>query len=319
MPPAAALLVWARRAAQALTLAAAAVSRSGIWKNAIVQAAVLPLVAVQCKRWADALLQAATDRVFSRVRFRQDAELRSFISHKLQNTRAGYAISTLDEEHGAAEVLRDMNNVDLYAYSLRAHGAAPLHVTHLPLEASSSWLWLAGAPGAPWWSLPIVWICPESVESPFWSSLPAFIKSMVESATATIRRFMSVPEDDGAVQKSNCLVVSTFRWHTALVDRVANDAARFGEQSRTRSCPIQHLRSDGIRQIVAPPRRMSTVILAKEGEALLADIASFFGRREWYRANDLPYQRVYLLHGPPGNGKSSFLQALAIMFSMPFM
>ena len=198
MPPAAALLVWARRAAQALTLAAAAVSRSGIWKNAIVQAAVLPLVAVQCKRWADALLQAATDRVFSRVRFRQDAELRSFISHKLQNTRAGYAISTLDEEHGAAEVLRDMNNVDLYAYSLRAHGAAPLHVTHLPLEASSSWLWLAGAPGAPWWSLPIVWICPESVESPFWSSLPAFIKSMVESATATIRRFMSVPEDVSA-------------------------------------------------------------------------------------------------------------------------
>ena len=109
-----------------------------------------------------------------------------------------------------------------------------------------------------------------------------------------------------------------YRW-VRDVDRVANDAARFGEQSRTRSCPIQHLRSDGIRQIVAPPRRMSTVILAKEGEALLADIASFFGRREWYRANDLPYQRVYLLHGPPGNGKSSFLQALAIMFSMPFM
>jgi hypothetical protein len=37
------------------------------------------------------------------------------------------------------------------------------------------------------------------------------------------------------------------------VDIIANDAARFGEQSRTRSCPILHLRSDGVRRIVAPP------------------------------------------------------------------
>ena len=29
-------------------------------------------------------------------------------------------------------------------------------------------------------------------------------------------------------------------------------------------------------------------------------------------------QRVYLLHGPPGNGKSSFLQAASILFRMPY-
>eukprot|EP01047_Picozoa_sp_COSAG01_P123860 COSAG01_NODE_52828_length_343_cov_9.606557_2_plen_44_part_01 len=28
-----------------------------------------------------------------------------------------------------------------------------------------------------------------------------------------------------------------------------------------------------------------------------------------YKAKSLPYQRIYLMHGPPGNGKSSFLQA----------
>lgn len=130
---------------------------------------------------------------------------------------------------------------------------------------------------------------------------------------------MTLPEgDEENRHRSNRLVVSTFRWHSGLVDQVANDAARFGEQSRTRSCPILHLRSDGVRAIVAPPRKMSTVVLASEGEALLADIGGFFARREWYRENDLPYQRIYLLHGPPGNGKSSFLQALAILFSMPF-
>jgi chaperone BCS1 len=35
-----------------------------------------------------------------------------------------------------------------------------------------------------------------------------------------------------------------------------------------------------------------------------------------YKAKSLPYQRIYLMHGPPGNGKSSFLQALAITYSM---
>jgi SpoVK/Ycf46/Vps4 family AAA+-type ATPase len=361
-----------------LALATEAVGRSSLWQNALFQAAVLPLLAVQLRRWFRALSQSVTDCIFTQVRFRDDAELRSFISHKLQNSRAGYRVSTLDEEHGAAEILQE-NNVELCAYTLHARGAAPLHVTHMPLEAASSWLWLAQQPPrrrrestgqqrqqqsanmtwAPWWSLPIVWICPENVDSPLWQSLPRFVKAALGSATSFLRSFLrdEGEESHGGEVDENRLVVSTFRWHGGLVDIIANDAARFGEQSRTRSCPILHLRSDGVRRIVAPPRRMSTVgvtlqythrhararagafiaeciawvgapgraddgggqvVLAPEGEALLTDIAAFFARREWYRRNDLPYQRIYLLHGPPGNGKSSFLQALAIMFSMPF-
>ena len=185
----------ARAVARRVLLMMTAVGRSKLWENALVQAAVLPLLAVQLKRWFDAAVQAATDRVFTQVRFRDDSELRNYISHKLQNSRAGFRVSTLDEEHGAAEVLRD-NNVDLFAYTLRTHGAAPLHATHMPLESASSWLWLAGGDdGAPWWSLPVVWIYPENVESPFWSSLPFFIKSMIESATSTIKRFMTLPAD----------------------------------------------------------------------------------------------------------------------------
>ena len=273
-------------------LAVAAVSRSRVWDNAVIQAAVLPLLAVQLKRWLDALLQAATDRVFTQVRFRQDGELRSYISHKLQNSRAGFRVSTLDEEHGAAEVLRE-NDVDLHSYTLHTDGAAPLHVTHMPHESASSWLWLAQRGSAPWWSLPVVWICPENVDSPFWSSLPNFVKKMIESATSTIQKFMTLPSPDDEAAggrrrqgSGNRLVVSTFRWHTALVDRVANEASLFGEQSRTRSCPILHLRSDGVRKIVAPPRKMATVVLGSEGEALLADIGQFFASREWYRDND---------------------------------
>ena len=53
-------------------------------------------------------------------------------------------------------------------------------------------------------------------------------------------------------------------------------------------------------------------MLGDDGKALLDDVSRFRARRAWYKARDLPYQRCFLLHGPPGNGKSTFIQALAI-------
>ena len=40
------------------------------------------------------------------------------------------------------------------------------------------------------------------------------------------------------------------------------------------------------------------------------DIESFFEREEWFRKNRLPFRRGYLLHGPPGNGKSTAIRAM---------
>ncbi|KAJ7581155.1 BCS1 N terminal-domain-containing protein [Mycena floridula] len=37
----------------------------------------------------------------------------------------------------------------------------------------------------------------------------------------------------------------------------------------------------------------------------------FLNRRQWYVDRGIPYRRGYLLHGPPGSGKTSFIQALA--------
>jgi hypothetical protein len=39
------------------------------------------------------------------------------------------------------------------------------------------------------------------------------------------------------------------------------------------------------------------------------DFEAFFQREEWFRQMRLPYRRGYLLHGPPGNGKTSAIKA----------
>lgn len=63
------------------------------------------------------------------------------------------------------------------------------------------------------------------------------------------------------------------------------------------------------------PRRkrpLESVILDKGiQERIVSDVKDFLRSGKWYYDRGIPYRRGYLLHGPPGSGKSSFVQALA--------
>ncbi|KAK2742375.1 hypothetical protein FQN55_007909 [Onygenales sp. PD_40] len=59
-------------------------------------------------------------------------------------------------------------------------------------------------------------------------------------------------------------------------------------------------------------RPLESVILdSGVKERIVADVKDFLDSGSWYYDRGIPYRRGYLLHGPPGSGKSSFIQALA--------
>jgi len=72
-----------------------------------------------------------------------------------------------------------------------------------------------------------------------------------------------------------------------------------------------------VQQTAVPARPLASVVLPSLAKAqLLEDLDEFSSDEtvDWYRTHGIPHKRSYLFYGPPGAGKTSFIQAVAAKY-----
>nr|POF18558.1 mitochondrial chaperone bcs1 [Quercus suber] len=110
------------------------------------------------------------------------------------------------------------------------------------------------------------------------------------------------------------VTLTTLYRHRHIFEDIVGEAYKMAKQSTEGKTVVYTSRNINWDASPEPKRRrpFDSVVL-EEGlsRKILDDITEFLAARTWYLDRGIPYRRGYLLHGPPGTGKTSFVQALA--------
>jgi chaperone BCS1 len=138
---------------------------------------------------------------------------------------------------------------------------------------------------------------------------------------------MGVPDPDeyaAAPEGDEPLIVMCLGRSVAPIKRFLNACRDFAEKQResyitVRASKQQYHRESWDVTILRPIRPLETVHFDETTKAeLVTDIKNYLdpSTRRFYTARGIPYRRGYLLHGPPGTGKTSLSLALAGHFGL---
>jgi chaperone BCS1 len=110
------------------------------------------------------------------------------------------------------------------------------------------------------------------------------------------------------------ITLTTLYSQRHIFEELFTEANQLAQQSSEGKTIVYICRGTSWEKFGEPRRKrpIGSVILDKGvKERIVGDVKEFLNSSKWYYDRGVPYRRGYLLHGPPGSGKSSFIQALA--------
>ncbi|KAF2153753.1 hypothetical protein K461DRAFT_292467 [Myriangium duriaei CBS 260.36] len=119
---------------------------------------------------------------------------------------------------------------------------------------------------------------------------------------------------DSAGQPFETIKFTTLYAHRHIFENIFAEAHALSEESVEGKTVVYTLHNMTWTPLGEPRRKrpFDSVVLAEGlSNAILNDVKEFLDARTWYLDRGIPYRRGYMLHGPPGTGKTSFVQALA--------
>lgn len=153
-----------------------------------------------------------------------------------------------------------------------------------------------------------------------------FVRRVPDSSSTRSGVFAGDMPDQYAVAPSGYepLVVMCLGRSVNPVKRFLATCRDFADKQReafitVRASRNQHYREGWDATILRPMRPLDTVHFDKKVKnELVADIENYLkvSTRRFYMERGIPYRRGYLLHGPPGTGKTSLSLALAGYFGL---
>ena len=110
------------------------------------------------------------------------------------------------------------------------------------------------------------------------------------------------------------ITLTTLYSQRNIFEDIFSEAHQLAQQLSEGKTIVYQARATSWEKFGEPRRKrpLESVVLDKGvKERILSDVQGFLGSAKWYYDRGIPYRRGYLLHGPPGSGKSSFIRALA--------